>query len=273
MDYDIHYSSLNTFMLQGNWTLENQTRFYMSLVYRNSPILMTTAALLGENDPDVYYANFPPDVTSQPVTTIDELLQFKTEDEIYDRAKELTAQTKSIALGANWPLSKTLQVSGDLTIVNTNGTPQLGIASDMSTDPDTPASADFMEATEDTGNEFYYTFQIIKNDLLKQGDVGIFSLRYSDASTSNTLRLTASSRYPVTNFWRINPKFSVSYRENEEGDGKRLMVSPFIQMDYRLRKSLTLELETGLNWFEEYDGTEVTNFTDYFFLAGYRWDF
>jgi hypothetical protein len=275
VDYDIHYSSLNTFMLQGNWTLENDTRLYMNLDYRNSPILMTTNALRGENDPDIYSSDpdYPDVVVPQPITTIEELSRFKTEDEIYERAKELTAQTKTVAIGANWPITESLQLSSDLTVVNTSGTSRQGTPPDDSTDPITPASPDFVEATEQTGNEYFYTFQVIKNDLLKDGDIGVFSLRYSDASTSNTIRLSASSRFPVTNFWRINPKFSVSYRENEDNDGTRLMVSPFLQMDYRLRKGFIVELEAGLNWFEEDDGTDVTNFTDYFFLAGYRWDF
>ena len=271
VDYDIHYSSLNTFMLQGNWTLENKTRLYMSLDYRNSPILMTSTSLRGEYDPDLYYSADSPVI--QPIESIEDLLQFKTEDEIYDRAKDLTAQTRSLALGANWPITETLQLSGDLTVVSTSGTPELGTPPDESTDPDTPASPDYVAAMEETGNEFFYTLQVIKNNLLKEGDIGIFSLRYSDASTSQTIRLSASSRYPVTNFWRFNPKFSVSYRENKDREGNRLMVSPFLQMDYRLRKSLTLEFEAGMNWFEEDDGNEVTNFTDYFLLAGYRWDF
>lgn len=273
VDYDIHYSSLNTFLFQGNWTLEDQTRLYMNLDYRNSPVLMTSNALIGQYNPDLYYADIFP--VYQPITSIEELLEYKTEDEIYRRAKDLTAQTKSIAFGVNWPIYTTLQISGDLTIVNTDGTPRVGIplVPGIPPAPDIPQSPDYLEATDGSGNEFFYTFQVVKNDLLKQGDIGIFSIRYSDASASNTVLLTASSRYPVTNFWRINPKFSVSYRNNEEREGNRLMISPFIQMDYRLRKSFTLEMETGLNRFKEDDGNEVTKSTDYFFLAGYRWDF
>jgi hypothetical protein len=247
LDYDIHYSSLNTFMLQGNWTLEDQTRLYMNLDYRNSPVLMTTNALSGQTEP----------VSLLPIETIDDLQTYYTEDEIYDLALDRTAQTSTVSLGASRPFTPTLQLSGDVTVTRTG---------------DTPASGG-VEAVEGTGNEYFYTFQVVKNDLLKKGDIGIFSVRYSDASTSNTVRLSASSRYPLTTFWRINPKFSVSYREDDDGEGSRLMVSPFIQMDYRLRKSFTLEFEAGLNWFEEDDGLETTNYTDYFIIAGYRWDF
>jgi len=247
LDYDIFYGSLNTFLLQGNWTLGDQTRLFMNLDYRNSPVLMTSNALIGQIDP----------VTQQAIGSIDELKRTHTEEQIDALAEDRTAQTSTLSLGASRPLYPTLQLSGDITVTHTSSTPASG----------------GVEATPSTGNEYFYNFQVIKNDLLKKGDIGIFSLRYSDASTSNTIRLSASSRYPVTNFFRINPRFSVSYRSNNNDDGTRWEVSPFIQMDYRYRKSLTLEMETGLDWFQEDDGTTVTNFTDFFFLAGYRWDF
>jgi len=247
VDYDIHYNSLNIFMVQGNWTLADQTSFYMNLDYRNAPLLQTSNALLGQTDPATLF----------PILTLDHLQELYPDDTIYDLAADRTAKTRTVSVGASRPLNPTLQVSGDITMTKTD---------------DIPASGG-VEAIEGTGNEFYYSLQVIKNDLIKKGDIGVFGLRYADASTSNTVQLTASSRYPVTNFWRVNPKFAVSYRKNKDNDGKRLTVSPFLQMDYRLRKSFTLEMEAGLNWYKEDDGVESFDFTDYFFLAGYRWDF
>ena len=46
-----------------------------------------------------------------------------------------------------------------------------------------------------------------------------------------------------------------------------------LRMDYRLRKSFTLEFEGGLDWYEDENDGVTNRFTDYFFLAGYRWDF
>lgn len=164
---------------------------------------------------------------------------------------------RTLSLGASRSLNSTLQLSGDVTVTNTGATPASG----------------GVEEIDGTGNEYYNTLQVIKNDLIKQGDIGIFSVRYADASTSDNIRLSASSRYPVNNFWRINPKLSVAYRQNKHDDGSRLMVSTFLQMDYRVRKNLTLEVEAGMNWYKEDDGNETVNFTDSFFMAGYRWDF
>ena len=247
IDYDIFHNELGIFMVQSNWRLANKTSLYLNLDYRNSPILMTSNALSGQSDPDTF----------APIDSIEELQNFFSDDEIYDLAKDRTAKSTSVSFGATHPFSDTLQLSGDFTISKTG---------------ETPASGGVF-ATEATDTEFFYSFQVIKNDLLKQGDIGVFTLRYSDSTSSDTYRIGVSSRYPVTNSWRINPRLDFSYRENKENEGTRMTVSPFVRMDYRFRKNLTFELEGGLNWFEEDDGLEVTNFTDYFFFAGYRWDF
>ncbi|MEW8627816.1 MAG: hypothetical protein AB2551_18870 [Candidatus Thiodiazotropha sp.] len=247
VDYDIFHKELGIFMLQTNWRLENKTSFYLNLDYRTSPILMTSNALSGQSDPDTFL----------PIESIEDLQDFYSDDEIYDLALDRTAKSSSISFGVTHPFSDTLQLSGDFTASKTG---------------ETPASGGVL-ATEATDTEFFYSFQVIKNDLLKQGDIGVFTLRYSDSDTSDTYRVGVSSRYPITNAWRVNPRLDVSYRENKENEGTRFTVSPFLRMDYRLRKDFTFELEGGLNWFEEDDGTEVTNFTDFFIYAGYRWDF
>lgn len=247
LDYDIFHQQLGIFTLQGNWRFEDETRIYMNLDYRNSPILRTSNALTSQTDPD----------TSLAIESIEELQNFYSDDEIYELARDRTAKTTSLSFGINRPFSKTLQLSGDITMSKTGETPASG----------------GVEATEETDNEFFYTFQVIKNDLLKQGDIGIFSLRYSDANASDTFRVGISSRYPITNSWRINPRFNLSYRKNDDNDDSRKTISPFIRMDYRYRKDMTFELEGGLNWFEEDDGTDVTNSTDHFIYGGYRWDF
>jgi hypothetical protein len=186
LDYDIFHQEVSILMLQGDWRFEDETRIYMNLDYRNTPVLSTSNALSGQLDPD----------TSLAIESIDELQNFFTDDEIYDLAKDRTAETTSFSFGINHPLSKTLQLSGDFTVSKTGETPASG----------------GVEATEETDNEFFYTFQVIKNDLIKQGDIGILSLRYSDASTSDTFRMGISSRYPITNGWRINPRLGLSYR-------------------------------------------------------------
>ncbi|MGD8909061.1 MAG: hypothetical protein PVI92_06900 [Chromatiales bacterium] len=263
LDYDVHYGALNFFILQGNWTLADKSRLYMNLDYRKVPLLLTSSAIRGYNDPDLFSEDI------EPVESIEELLRFESEDYIYTRAEKLSGDLTSIQLGLSRPLSPSLQISGDLTISNTKGTPQQGSIDDDGT----ITSNDYVAAVEDTGNEYYYNVQLIKNDLLKQGDIGILSMRYYDASISDTLRLGISSRYPITNLWRINPRLNIAYRKRTDNDNTRLRVSPYLRTDYRLRRNFTLEFEGGASWYKDEADSESTKTTDYFFIGGYRWDF
>jgi hypothetical protein len=264
LDYDIHYGALDIFVLQGNWTLADKTRLYMNLDYRKAPLLQTSNAIRGYNDPDLFLQD-----NIEPVESIEELLRFETEDYIYTRAEELTADIATIQLGASRSLSPSLQISGDLTIYNTKGTPQQGTIDDTGT----ILSNDNVAAVEDTGNEYFYNFQLIKNDLLKQGGIGILSLRYYDTNTSNTLRLGISSRYPITHVWRINPRLDIAYRKRTDNEDTRLTLSPYLRMDYRLRRNFTLEFEGGANWYKDEIDSQSVKTIDYFFIGGYRCDF
>jgi hypothetical protein len=238
----------------------------MNLDYRKSPLLQTSNATRSYFDPDLF-AQTPQVI--EPIESIEELLEFETGEAIYTRAEEMTSDTTTFQIGVSRPLSESLSISGDVTITNTKGTPQQG-----SVDETTGlTSHDYVAAVEDTGNEYFYNFQIVKNDLLKPGDIGILSMRYYDTSTSNTLRLGVSSRYPITNVWRINPRLDIAYRKRTDNDDTRLTVSPYLRMDYRLRRSFTFEFEGGFDWYKVEDDVGTSKFTDYFFIAGYRWDF
>lgn len=239
VDYDIFHNRLTTFLAQTNWTLNSDTQLYFNYDYRTSPILTTFNALQG-----------------QTLETIDELGQTYTDDEIYALAEDRSARSHVVSLGGTRSLAEDFQLSGDLTISNVG---------------DTPASGG-VEATPSTGNEFFYTLQILKNNLLKEGDIGILSLRYSDASTSDTFSISANSRYPITNLWRVNPRLNLSYRNNDDG-GTRITAGGTLQADYRFRSDLVFEVEGGGNWHKEETLLSTDSFLDYFFTLGYRWSF
>lgn len=265
-DYDIHYGVLNIFALQGNWTLADKTRIYMNLDYRKSPLLQTSNAIRNYYDPNLFAQS--PQILDQ-VESVEELLQFETEEAIYTRAEALTAATQTLQIGASRPLTPSLQINGDLTITSTSGTPQLGTIDTVTS----VTSNDYVAAVEDTGNQYFLNLQLIKNDLLKQGDIGILNMRYYNASNSNTYRVGVSSRYPITNVWRINPRFDLAYRKRTDIDDTRLTLSPYLRMDYRWRKDITLELEGGADFYREKNELESSNYANYFFIAGYRWNF
>lgn len=240
VDYDISYSVLNTFLVLGNWNLPNQVSLNATVDYRKSPILTTRNAIQG-----------------QGVQTLAELRSRFSVDEMRQLAEDRTADSRSITLGLSRPLNDRFQISGDVTLSEFGSTPASG----------------GVEALPGTGIESFYNLQLIGSNLLKEGDITIFGLRYSDTSTSKTTSASINERYPLTNAWRVNPRLRVDYRQNEATATDQWTGAPSILMDYLWRKRYRFEFETGGEWStrELVDGNEDT--MSYYVYLGYRADF
>jgi hypothetical protein len=224
----------------GNWILPNQVTLNATVDFRESPILTTYNAIQG-----------------QGVDSIDALRDRYSVDEIRQLAEDRTASSHSYTVGATKPLNETFQLTGDVTLSELGSTPASG----------------GVEAMPSTGNEYYYTVQLIGSNLLKEGDITIFGLRYSDASTSDTTSVSVNERYPLNTAWRVNPRMRVDYRINKPNDNSQWIYAPSILVDYLWRKNYHFELETGGEWSSQQltDSSEDT--TAYYVYAGYRADF
>ena len=240
VDYDVSYSQLNTFLLLGNWNLPYQVTLNATVDFRKSPILTTRNAIQG-----------------QGVETLEDLRSSFTEDELRQLAEDRTADSRTYTLGLSRPLSERFQISGDVTLSELDGTPASG----------------GVEAMPSTGNEYFYNLQLIGSNLLKEGDITILGLRYSDTSTAKTTSMSINERYPITRAWRINPRLRVDYRQNESTSTDQWTGAPSVLMDYLWRKRYRFEFETGGEWStrELVSGSEDTK--SYYVYLGYRADF
>ncbi|MBI5462254.1 MAG: hypothetical protein HY941_08735 [Gammaproteobacteria bacterium] len=240
VDYDVSYSQLNTLLLLGNWNLPKQITLNATVDIRESPILTTYNAIQG-----------------QGVDSIDALRQRFSVDTIRQLAEDRTASSHSYTVGATKQLNDSFQLTGDVTLSELGSTPASG----------------GVEAMPSTGDEYYYNAQLIGSNLLKEGDITLLGLRYSDASTSDTTSLTLNERYPINTAWRVNPRMRVDYRVNKPGDTDQWIYAPSILVDYLWRKRYRFELETGGEWSARQlsDATEDTK--SYFVYVGYRADF
>jgi len=240
VDYDISYQALNTVVILGNWIMPDNTTFNFVIDQRKSPILTTSNALLG-----------------QPVSSISELLTLFSEDEIRQLAVDRTPDSRSYTIGASRPLDSRFQISGDVTLTNLSSTPASG----------------GVEAFESTGNDYFYSLQLIGNSLIKEGDLGILGLRYADTSSATTSTLSINSRYPVNSVWRVNPMLRIDRRVFIADDSLQWTYSPSVRVNYRWHRNAQFELELGGEW-SNHDFTDTTEkFSAYFLNAGYRLDF
>lgn len=245
VDYDVFYKELNTAQLLGSWTTEEKTTFNIVLDYRNAPILTTSNALQGAVDPTVLPTDPP-----IPLLTLKEMLQFYTEDEIFQFARDRTATSRLGTLGVSRPITEKLQISGDVTLSKLSST----------------------TIAPGTDNEFFYNIQLIGSNLIKEGDITILGLRYIDATESDTVSLSLNTRYPVTRDFRVNPRFRVDFRKNSD-DTEQFIYRPSAKVTYSIKRRLRLEGEIGGEWSDREIVAGSTKSESWFVNFGYRADF
>jgi len=244
VDYDVYYKELNTALLVANVTFLEQSTLSLTVDYRYSPILQTTNALQG-----------------QTANSINDLHEVLTSKEIRELARDRTARSKLFTISGSQPLNSKLQLSGDFTVSDISGTP-------ASTLPD----GTVIEAVPGTGYEYFWGAQLIGSNIIKEGDVTIFGVRYADADTTDTLSFNINTRYPYTQNLRFNPRLRFDWSDNTSG-GTQYILRGATRWEYRLRRSLRLELEIGGEWQRNDSGSAANDSFGYFVNVGYRWDF
>lgn len=241
VDYDISYGVLNSLAAIGNWSFDNRTTVNGRVDWRNTPYLTTESALLG-----------------QSATSIQGLLLSYTEGEIRQLALDRAGGMQSIALGVARPLSTRFQISADVTASQYDATPDSGGA----------------HGTPDSGTLVYSYLSLIGTSLIREGDVSIFGLRYSEGGSSKSAAVFIDTRYPLTQSLRINPKLLLSRREYNEGDVIELLVRPGLRVLYRMARHFQLEIEGGGEFGNHDNGAgETNNSSGYYLYMGYSADF
>ncbi len=240
IDYDVYYNELNAAILSGSWTFADKSNIHGGLDYRKSPYLSAWTAL-----------------QSQPFVSLYDMLKLYTKDQIDQLAIDRTPTYRAANLGYALPLNNNLQATLDFTAASTTGTPASGGV------PSLPG----------TGWEYYYSTQLIAQNLVSDGDLYIAGFRVADRAQSDLYVLDLSARYPLTEKLRINPRFQLGYQTGNGIDLTEYTVMPSVLFNYYWTPDLALELETGVRWTETHQGTAVETSTEVFVTAGVRYDF
>jgi hypothetical protein len=244
IDYDVHFQRLNAAIFSGSWILPDKSTIYGGADYRRTPFLSTWNALL-----------------NQPFATLFDLLRTQINPPLQQLALDQTPIYKSAMLGFSHPLTDNLQVSADATIVNL-------------TQPITPIGLDPSLATLPAGNEYYYSTQLIANNVVRDGDMYIAALRYSQLATSNLYVLDFNTRFPLTNDWRISPRLRLGYSRGRGGnDLTEYTVLPSLLVDYYWTKNLSFEAEVGVQWTNTTQLGVRSRDTELLATIGVRYDF
>ena len=243
VDYDVHFQRLNAAIFSGSWILPDKSTIYGGADYRRTPYLSTWNALL-----------------NQPFATLYDMLKAQSNEPLRQLALDQTPIYKSAMLGFSHPLTDKLQVSADATVVNL-------------TQPISPIVVDPSLAALPAGNDYFYSTQLIANNLVRDGDMYIAALRYSQLATSNRFVIDFNTRFPLTNDWRISPRLRLGYARGRGNDLTEYTVLPSILADYYWTKELSFEAEVGVQWTSTTQLGIRSRDTEVMATIGVRYDF
>jgi tetratricopeptide (TPR) repeat protein len=243
VDYDIHFQRLNAAIFSGSWILPDKSTIYGGADYRRTPYLSSWNAVL-----------------NQPFATLYDMLKAQNNEPLQQLVLNQTPIYKSAMIGFSHPLTEKLQISADATVVNL-------------TQPIAPIGLDPALAALPAGNEYYYAAQLIGNNIVRDGDMYIAALRYSQLATSNRYVLDFNTRFPLTNDWRISPRLRLGYATGRGSDLTEYTVLPSILVDYYWTKQLSLETEVGVQWTSTTQLGVRNRDTELMATIGVRYDF
>ncbi len=211
IDYDTSFRSFNAASLLG--TLQLPARWSMSIdaERRNSPILTTRNALIG-----------------QPATTLAELEQVFSVQEIFQLARDRTPITSDYSLTATRPLGQRFQFSTTVSATETAATVGSG----------------GVDAQPSSGLELTYQAQVYGSSLWRTGDFSVLTATYANTQIGKLAGLGLSSRFPVNSAWRIGPRLTVDRRKLITDASTELTFIPSVLLDYQRDRRL-LQFELG----------------------------
>ncbi len=211
IDYDTSFHSLNTASLVGTLQLPARWSLSFDAERRNSPVLTTRNALIG-----------------QAFTDLNQLEQVFTLDQIYQLAKDRTPITTNYSITANKPLGARLQVTTIVSATETGAT----------------AASGGVAAVPASGMLLTYQGQLYGSSLWHTGDFHVLTLTHGNTVIGRIDSVSTNSRFPIGGAWRLGPRFTVN-RLNATTDGStNTTYVPSLLLDYQRERKL-FQFEVG----------------------------
>lgn len=234
IDYDIMFKELNIFLFNGYWNYSPKTTFNLILDYRMSPLLTTNNAIQG-----------------QFVGDLSDLFGIYTEDELRQLAKDRSAISKAITLGITQELKENVQLTGEVTLSELEGTKSSG----------------GVEGMPGTGIDAAYLVQTIFTNAFVENDVVITGFRYSDTQRSDIYSFNVNCRFPYKNKLRLIPRLRFDYRDGKSGANDRITLRSSLRFDYEIQEWMRFDVEGGAQWMNNKNSSLSQRSTELFLSA------
>jgi len=236
LDYDPSYHSINTASLLGTVQLPLRWALSFDAERRNSPVLTTRNALIG-----------------QPATTLAQLEQVFTLQEIFQLARDRTPVTTDYSLTATRPLGERFQFSTTVSATETGATLASG----------------GVDSEPATGLELTYQAQIYSASLWRPGDFNVITATYSNTQIGTLIGVGASSRLPLSSAWRIGPRLTIDKRNLSSDSSSELTYIPSVLLDFQRGRKL-LQFEVGGQLGKRDARLQTQNTKRYYISLSYR---
>ncbi len=247
-DYDTYYSETNLAMVMANWTLKNELNLSANYSMRKAPFIATSNALQGS----IY-------------TDIKDLQAVYTDDQIKQLASDRTADTQNITLGASYPFSKKMRLYGDVSIINSTGTPAVA---------NSTAFPGGLVATEDSGDEYYYNLRMVGTGIINGDDVTTAGIRQFNGKDMNSTGIYASVRLRYKKLWMLYPTIQYDTRDWTSTGTSQNVYGLRFRAEYAWSEDISFEGEFGATVSDQSipddpSETSIGNYVD----LGFRYNF
>jgi hypothetical protein len=246
IDYDLFYKEVNVLQLNANILFDHGRSAFVNALMHKVPLLATSNALIGRTE-----------------ESIEEMQNTLNAEQIYQLARDRTANGYNITVGGAQPINKKFQLSADITVSRVDET--------ESTPADALVPAG-VPATEEIGPDYFISTQLVGNSLFLEQDTNVFAVRYYQTEPSDTISFIINSRFPITRKWRVNPRLQYDIRKMNNGHTLDKLRA-ILKTDYRYLHKVRFDFEIGFDETTESESQLNLANNDLFFTLGYRWDF
>jgi hypothetical protein len=249
VDYDLLFKSLNIAFVQANWRTDKGTNYFANIDYRKSPPFSLLTALPGQISLD----------PTMPTLDFRELLFTSVStlgvEELRRQAAILTSNSTLFAVGFTHPFFEHWQLGADYRYATLSGTGASGI----------------LPAQPGTGDNHVISGQALGNSLLFANDTTVLNTSFILAPTYTGQSYNLTYVVPKGE-WRVDANLRY-YTQKDDQEQRQTRFSPSLKLGYRVRNSVTFELEGGNEYVDEKGPIRETHSTRWYIYGGYRVDF
>lgn len=257
LDYDVQFKELNMVTVQGTLNADSGTNYNFLLDRRKTPSLSVRSAVNGT------------------AASLDTLLQNGwTKDDLILLAKQRTAISNMAQFGVTNRLDENWQMGTDIVVSNTTGMRESGTQfTDPATGIVTTGLDGFVPGAPASGNTWTLSERLTGNNIISRNGISMCSLSYTKSHLMTGKSLLFNNREYIQEQWTLDGTLRLFWQTDNFG-GKQNTISPVFKLGYRLKTSLTVETEFGLDRTKATPSSlQSSKSTRNYFSFGFRWDY